>query len=80
MRVEDGSWRGGYRAITDPVDARGVPEEHLKAAGVDPASVGSVVWITDEERWRAAAEEDRAPDGMPWPVEQLRVAPATPEG
>ena len=78
VRVEDGSWRGGYRAVTGPADAREVPEEHLRAVGVDPRMKGTAVWITDEERWRAAAETGRAPDGMPWPVEQLLVAPAPP--
>lgn len=79
VRVEDGSWRRGYRAVTGPTDVREIPEEHLRAAGVDPREGGTVVWITDEERWRAAAEAGRVPDGMPWPVEQLRGAPP-PEG
>lgn len=32
-----------------------------------------VVWVCREEEWHAAQREGRQPDGVPWPVEDVRV-------
>jgi hypothetical protein len=31
-----------------------------------------VVWVCREEEWHAAQREGREPDGVPWPVEDVR--------
>jgi hypothetical protein len=32
-----------------------------------------VIWVCREEEWHAAQREGRQPDGVPWPVEDVRV-------
>jgi hypothetical protein len=61
VRVQDGSWRGGFRAITG-----------VTADGEYPGE--EVVWISAEDEWRAARAECREPGGAPWPLEQMRPA------
>ena len=60
VRVGDGSWRGGYRAVSGPTTDGEHPGE-------------AVVWISSEDEWAAAEAEDRAPAGVPWPLEQIAV-------
>lgn len=60
VRVEDGSWRKGYRAISKPTTDEEYPGEE-------------VIWITPENEWRAAKKEGREPDGAPWPVSQMAL-------
>ena len=32
-----------------------------------------VIWVCREEEWHAAQREGRHPDGVPWPVEDVRL-------
>lgn len=51
-------WRGGFRAASGPLSAEG----------------GSIVILVAEEgEYLTAAEEERRPIRMPWPLEQLRI-------
>lgn len=58
VRVEDGFWQQGYRAISGIVTDEEYPGER-------------VIWITAEQEWQAARKEGREPDGAPWPVKQM---------
>lgn len=60
VRVADGSWRGGFRAMNGPDAHEDFPDER-------------VVWITSEEEWQTAEREDRRPAGQPWPAAQMRA-------
>ncbi len=62
VRVEDGTWRAGYRVMNGPTTHEDFPGER-------------VAWITSEEEWaKASASENRETAGQPWPVAQLRLA------
>lgn len=58
VRVEDGSWRDGYRAISEPTADEEYPGEW-------------VLWIAAEEEWTLARAEGREAAGAPWPAAQL---------
>jgi hypothetical protein len=55
VRIEDGSWRVGLRAIS----------------GVEYEDSQPVVWVCWEDEWQSALQEGREPEGMPWPYEQV---------
>jgi hypothetical protein len=58
LLMEDGSQRGGFRAVSGPLTA----------------GTGEIVTlIATEEEWRNAGREGRRAVGIPWPVEQLEV-------
>lgn len=51
-------------------------QEHRRRAltGPIPGYDFEVVWTCREDEWDAAQREDREPDGMPWPSEDVRPA------
>jgi hypothetical protein len=58
LRAEDGSWRTGFRAISDPsTDRRGKV----------------VIWVATEDECREARREGRGAVGLPWPTERMRL-------
>ena len=59
LRAEDGSWRSGYRAISELTTDWEYPGE-------------DVLWISKEDEWNAAQSEQRNPAGAPWPLAQMR--------
>jgi hypothetical protein len=59
IRVADGSWQGGFRAIEGPTEHESYPGER-------------VAWITSEEEWESAANEDRPAARQPWPFARMR--------
>jgi hypothetical protein len=63
LRMEDGSWRGGFRAISEP-------------STTEWGEV--VVWVATEDEYRAARGEDRSVVGVPWPTEQMVVSSSGP--
>ena len=59
LRVEDGSWRKGFRALSEPWTAH----------------TGEVmIWVATEDEYRAAGREGRSAVGVPWPTERMRLA------
>ena len=52
--------------------------ERRAVTGVQPGHDFPVVWVCSEEEWQAARAEDREPQGLPWPAEDVRLA-ETPE-
>ncbi len=61
LRMEDDSWRKGFRALSEPsTDRRGVV----------------VIWVATEDECREAQREGRSAVGMPWPTERMRLSPA----
>jgi hypothetical protein len=59
LRTEDGSWRWGFRAITEP----------------STSEWGEVVvWVATEDEYRAAQREGRSAVGVPWPTERMVVS------
>lgn len=58
LTLENGDWRVGYRAISEPITAE----------------TGEVViLIAEEEEFRAARWEGRLARGKPWPVSRMTV-------
>ncbi|MEW6635263.1 MAG: hypothetical protein AB1425_00455 [Actinomycetota bacterium] len=58
IKAFDEEWRGGFRAISEPeTDERG----------------DVVIWVAEEEEYRAADIEGRPAVGMPWPVSRMQV-------
>jgi hypothetical protein len=63
LRLEDGSWRRGFRAISKPSTTE---------------SGEVVVWVATEDEYRAARGEDRSAVGVPWPNPLAPLATAPP--
>lgn len=59
IRTEQGSWRGGFRAISGPLTA-------------DNGEV--IVLVAEKHEYRDAWLEDRSPIGIPLPVERVATA------
>jgi peptidoglycan/LPS O-acetylase OafA/YrhL len=58
LHTEDGSWRKGFRALSEPWTAE----------------TGEVVtWVATEDEYRAAGREGRSAIGVPWPTERMVV-------
>jgi hypothetical protein len=63
LRMEDGSWRRGFRAVSEP----------------STTEWGElVVWVATEDEYRAARGEGRSAVGMPWPTERMVVSSSGP--
>jgi hypothetical protein len=58
LHVADGSWRGGFRCITEPLEVEGE----------------KVVWVAREEEYLQALREGHMPAGDTWPVSQMAIA------
>jgi hypothetical protein len=59
LRMEDGSWRRGYRVLSEP-------------STTERGEV--VVWVATEDEYRAARWEGRSAVGVPWPTERMVVS------
>ena len=59
LRMEDGSWRQGFRAVSEP-------------STTERGEV--VVWVATEDEYRAARGEGRSAVGVPWPTERMVVS------
>jgi hypothetical protein len=55
LHVADGSWQGGFRCISDPLEKYGE----------------QVVWVAREEEYQQAIREGRVPAGDTWPLDAL---------
>lgn len=61
LRLRDGSWRQGFRAISCPLTAE----------------TGEVViWVATEDEYRAAWWSNRDAVGVPWPVDSISICDA----
>jgi len=61
--MEDGSWRRGFRAISEP----------------STAETGEVVIsVCTEDEYRDARWEERRAVGVPWPTKRMRVSSRQP--
>lgn len=51
-------------------------QEHRRRALTGPISGHDfpVIWACREDEWEAAQQENREPEGMPWPAEDVRRA------
>lgn len=58
LRGEDGSWRKGFRAISEP-------------STTEQGEV--VVWVATEDEYRAAQRQARSAVGVPWPTGRMVV-------
>lgn len=58
LHVADGSWREGFRCISDPL----IEDEERR------------VWVATEEEYLLAQREGRKPAGDTWPIAQMVVA------
>jgi len=63
LRMEDGPWREGFRALSGPWTAE----------------TGEVVIrVATEDEYRAAGREGRSAIGVPWPTGRMRVSSRLP--
>ena len=61
LRMEDASWRQGFRALSEP----------------STAETGEVIiWVCTEDEYRQARWEERRAIGMTWPAKRMRVSPS----
>src|SRR5215208_5677235 len=61
LRMEDRSWREGFRALSAP----------------STAATGEVlIWVCTEDEYEEARREERRAVGMRWPVKRMRVSPS----
>src|SRR5215212_6683494 len=65
LRMEDGSWREGFRALFAP--------STLETGEV-------LVWVCTEDEYKEAHWEERRAVGMTWPVKRMRVSPSPTPG
>ena len=63
LHMEDGSWRRGFRAVSEP-------------STTEWGEV--VVWVATEDEYRAARWEGRSAVGVPWPTERMVVSSTNP--
>jgi hypothetical protein len=56
LHMEDGSWRRGFRAVSEP-------------STTEWGEV--VVWVATEDEYRAARWEGRSAVGVPWPTKRM---------
>jgi hypothetical protein len=59
LRTENGTWRQGFRALSEPWTA-------------DTGEV--MIWVATEDEYRAAGREVRSAVGVPWPTERMRLS------
>ena len=63
LRLEDGSWRQGFRAISEP----------------STAETGEVViWVCTHNEYEEAGQDGRQAVGVPWPVERMHLSSSQP--
>ena len=64
LRMEDASWREGFRALSEPSTA-------------ETGETGEAgIWVCTEDEYREAHWEERRAVGMWWPVARMRVSPS----
>jgi hypothetical protein len=59
------------------VHARSAFGEQLERRALTGVMQGAdikVVWVCKEDEWQIAQAEGRAPDGVPWPARDVRLA------
>jgi hypothetical protein len=61
LRMEDGSWREGFRALSEP-------------SSTETGEV--VIRVCTEDEYREAHREERRAVGMWWPAKRMRVSPS----
>lgn len=61
----------GSRVVA--VNARGEHGERIALTGIVPGRDFPVVWICRPEEWDAAHAEERDPEGVPWPAEDVSL-------
>ena len=61
LRMEDGSWRQGFRALSGPTTAE---------------TGGVLVRVCTEDEHEEAHRDERRAVGMWWPVARMRVSPS----
>ena len=63
LRTENGAWRMGFRALSEPWTA-------------DTGEV--MIWVATEDEYRAAGREGPSAVGVPWPTERMRLTSPRP--
>ena len=63
LRTENGAWRQGFRALSEPWTA-------------DTGEV--MIWVATEDEYRSAGREGRSAVGVPWSTERLRLTSPRP--
>jgi hypothetical protein len=61
LRMEDGSWREGFRALSEPSTAE---------------TGEAIIWVCTEDEYEEARREGRRAVGMRWPATRMRLSPS----
>lgn len=64
--------RYGMKILVRDAEGKDLPRWAL--GGIVMGEDFPVVWACREDEWEAAAQEGRAPEGLPWPAEDVRAA------
>lgn len=59
----------------DPVNVKNGRGQVIRACALSGVLMGDdfpVVWACREEEWQAALSEDRPPEGVPWPADDVQ--------
>jgi len=67
-----GEFERGMRVTAAAAD--GSQRELRALGGVVAGGDFAVVWACSEREWDAAEAEDREPEGIPWPADDVRAA------
>ena len=62
----------GDRVLAASAD--GITRQLRATSGVIAGGDFAVVWVCTENEWAAAQAEDRDPEGIPWPADDIKVA------
>ena len=61
----------GERIVVRDATGEWLPRRALRS---EPGDTFAVVWACRETEWEAAESEQREPDGVPWPAEDVSRA------
>jgi hypothetical protein len=62
-----------YGATVVALGADGISRQLRALGGVVPGGDFPVIWACSEREWAAAEDEGRAPSGIPWPAEDVKL-------
>jgi hypothetical protein len=63
----------GFGARVEVTTALGEHVQMRALGGPEKGHDFDVIWVTTEAEYEAAKESGAEPDGIPWPVESVRV-------
>lgn len=72
MSIEAGRIQAGQRVVA--TDAFGRCLDRVAITGPQRGDDFPVIWVCRPDEWVRAHQEDRSPEGVPWPMEDVAAA------